>query len=300
MTFTIGEFKDGSECLDIYLQALAQKLNSNQEFIPDNSFTVETTFIHTPAPGSGNGKRYKPSSAAVPGIVKMSRIPIKNKDKLCCAWAIVTMKALIDANGNTRDHHYHNLKQGYPVQERLANELHRLAGVPEGPCGISELQKFQAALPEHQIKVLSVTPPHVLMTIRMGVTRLRDSSTNHTSVINAIRGTITMIMKIIPAMVNGVHLVIKRTAWISQRLNDRWVWANSLHPLLFAVCIIDPFPVKTVTLTIFIVVVKIFLLSVTLCLECCKTYEAKPRKRSHRGDRKSSDHICGLGLVPHL
>ena len=127
MTFTIGEFKDGSERLDIYLQALVQKLNSNQEFIPDNSFTVETTFIHTPAPGSGNGKHYKPSSAAVPGIVKMSRVPIKNKDKLFCAWAIVTMKALIDANGNTRDHHYHNLKQGYPVQERLANELHRLA-----------------------------------------------------------------------------------------------------------------------------------------------------------------------------
>ena len=53
------------------------------------------------------------------------------------------MKALIDANGNTRDHHYHNLKQGYPVQQREAQALHRLAGVPEGPCGIPELTLFE-------------------------------------------------------------------------------------------------------------------------------------------------------------
>jgi len=73
-TFTVREFEDGSERLDTYLQALAQKLNSNQEFTPDDSFTVESTFIYTPSPGSGNGKRYKPSSAAVRGIVKHSRI----------------------------------------------------------------------------------------------------------------------------------------------------------------------------------------------------------------------------------
>jgi len=141
------------ERLDTYLQAMAQKLNSNQEVTPDDSFTVETTFIHTSSPGSGHGKRYKPSSASVRGIVKHSRITIKNKYELCCARAIVTMKALIDANGNTRDRHYHNFKQGYPVQEREAQALHRLAGVHEGPCGISELQKFQAVLPGYQIKV---------------------------------------------------------------------------------------------------------------------------------------------------
>ena len=56
-----------------------------------------------------------------------------------------------------------NLKQGYPVQERLAKELHRLAGVPEGPCGISELQKFQEVLPDYQIKVISIDPPHMLI-----------------------------------------------------------------------------------------------------------------------------------------
>ena len=163
MTFTMSEFEEGSDRLDTYLQALSSRLNSNQAFEADDSFTVETTFIRTPAPGSGNGKRYKPSSAAVRGIVKTSRVSIKNRDELCCARAIVTMKALVDANGNTGDRHYKNLKQGYPVQKREAQELHRLAGVPEGPCGISELQKFQEVLPDYQIKVMSIDPPHVLI-----------------------------------------------------------------------------------------------------------------------------------------
>ena len=162
-TSTVREFEEGSERLDTYLQALASKLNSNEEFTPDDTFTMETTFIRTPEPGHGHGKRYKPSCAAVRGIVKKSRVTIKNKDDLCCARAIVTMKALVDAGGNTQDRDYKNLKQGYPVQERLAKELHRLAGVPEGPCGLHELDQFQTALPGYQIKVVSIDPPHMII-----------------------------------------------------------------------------------------------------------------------------------------
>ena len=162
-TFTVREFQEGSERLDMYLQSLAAKLNSNEEFTPDDTFTMETTFIRTPGPGSGNGKRLKPSCAAVRGLVKKSRVTIKNKDNLCCARAIVTMKALADTNEDTRNQDYHNLKQGYPVQKRLAKELHRLAGVPEGPCGIRELEHFQTALPGYQIKVMSIDPPHMII-----------------------------------------------------------------------------------------------------------------------------------------
>jgi len=117
-TFTVREFEEGSERLDTYLQSLAAKLNSNEEFTPDDTFTMETTFIPTPGRGSGNGKRYKLNKAAARGITKKSRVTIKNKDQLCCARAIVTMKALANAHGNTRDQDYYNLKQGYPVQER--------------------------------------------------------------------------------------------------------------------------------------------------------------------------------------
>ena len=103
------------------------------------------------------------------------------------------MKALVDANGNTRDRHYKNLKDSYPVQKREAQALHRLAGVPEGTCGISELQKLQAVLPGYQIKVMSIDPPHMLIfvgptpsdkiiRITMGVTRFRVFSPRVTSV----------------------------------------------------------------------------------------------------------------------
>ena len=162
-TFTVREFEEGSERLDTYLQALAAKLNSNEDFTPDDTFTVDTTFVLTPGPGRGNGKRYKPSAAAVRGIAKRSRTAIKNKDNLCCARALVTMKALADANGYTRDRDYRNLVAGYPVQERKAQDLHRLAGVPEGPCGLPELAQFQTALPGYQIKVLSIDPPHMMI-----------------------------------------------------------------------------------------------------------------------------------------
>ena len=64
-TFSVQEFEDGSDRLDTYLHALSAKLNSNEEFALDDSFTMEMTFIHTPGPGSGHGNRYKPSTAAI-------------------------------------------------------------------------------------------------------------------------------------------------------------------------------------------------------------------------------------------
>ena len=124
---------------------------------------METTFIRTLGRGSGHGKRYKPSKAAARGIVKKSRVTIQNKDQLCYVRAIVTMKALADANGNPRDPDYYNLKRGRPDQEQKAKELYRLANVPEEPCGIPELQKFQAALPGYHIKIMSIDPPHMII-----------------------------------------------------------------------------------------------------------------------------------------
>ena len=81
---------------------------------------------------------------------------------------------------------------------------------------------------------------------------------------SAIGGTTTTITKIIPVKQNGVHLVMEGIAQISQKLNDCWVQENSFHLLLFAVSVIDPSLVRTVTLTICIVAVKTFHPSVTL------------------------------------
>ena len=55
-------------------------------------------------------------------------------------------------------HHpeYTNLLKGCPIQGKRAKELHDLVGVPEGPCGIAEIETFQAYLSDYQIVVVSV------------------------------------------------------------------------------------------------------------------------------------------------
>ena len=102
----VCKFEDGSEHLESYLQALTVKLNSNEEFKSDDTFSMETTFICTPGPGCVNGKQYKPSAAAVRGISKRSRVTFKNKSELFCTRAIVTMKACVDSG--SQDANYKN------------------------------------------------------------------------------------------------------------------------------------------------------------------------------------------------
>ena len=72
------------------------------------------------------------------------------------------MKARINGGGSA-DAHYQDMIKEYAIQARCAKELHQLAGVREGPCGIHEIKKFQEALPGYQIKVMSITPPHMII-----------------------------------------------------------------------------------------------------------------------------------------
>ena len=55
-TFTVQEFQDDSPRLRTYLQSLAEKLNSNEEFEADETFTMDMTLIRNPGRG-GCGKR---------------------------------------------------------------------------------------------------------------------------------------------------------------------------------------------------------------------------------------------------
>ena len=59
-------------------------------------------------------------------------------------------------NGIDGHRNWENLKRGLPVQLNEAKELHRLAEVPEGPCGIPELHQFQKALgSQYQLSVIA-------------------------------------------------------------------------------------------------------------------------------------------------
>ena len=109
-------------------------------------------FIHAPLPGGGDWLRSAASSLARYLESRRCFIQIKNKDRMCCARAIVTAKARVD---NHRE--WNNIRQGRHEQYLLAKELHNATEVPEDRmCGREEWVKFQGALGEdYQLKVVS-------------------------------------------------------------------------------------------------------------------------------------------------
>ena len=92
--FTVGEFLQWTARLDEMLAKLASKLNSNESFNPECSFQADVVFVSMPGPGSGRGNRYNPGRRCLDRENKKKRciITIKNRDALCCARAIVTMR----------------------------------------------------------------------------------------------------------------------------------------------------------------------------------------------------------------
>ena len=165
--FTVGEFLLRTARLDEMLRNLANKLNSNQSFNIRDGFNVQVVFVALPGPASGHRKKHNPGRMCLERENKKKRciVSIKNEDNLCCARAIVTMKAHCHReDGVDGFREWENLKRGLPVQEQQAKQLHRQAGVPEGPCGVPELQRFQHALgSEYQLLVMLRLKPFELI-----------------------------------------------------------------------------------------------------------------------------------------
>ena len=166
VNFTVGEFLNRSTRLDEMLQKLAGKLNSNEAFNPSQSFSVDVVIVRMPGKGKGR-KKNNPGQRCLDKENKRKKciIPINNQDDLCCARAIVTMKAHCHKNqGMDEFRKWENLRHGYPVQQREAQELHRQAGIDEGPCGLQELEQFQQALgSNYQLLVMARMYPFHLI-----------------------------------------------------------------------------------------------------------------------------------------
>ena len=179
--FKVGEFKTGSTRLDALMRKIAGKLNSNE------SFQLDITLLRPIGTGSGHGKQLNPGrmGVAMSRHVKTSIVEIRNSDDLCCARAIITMKALAEWKAAKKREErnevptllqklrteekearkdYETLrdtrktsKKTLQLQTALAQQLHFVAGVPKGPCGRDELETFQTYLsaqdPPFQLKV---------------------------------------------------------------------------------------------------------------------------------------------------
>ena len=161
----LNEWLHNQEYARSYLEQLARKLNSAQVVDPErDGFFVELTFVKTFGRGGKNGgKKGNQGKMAWEKMAKKKKcvIQIQNKDDLCLARGIVTMKERADEGS-----HYHNLKQGKPIQERWARLLHQEAGVPEGPCGFEELQKFQDFLGPQGYQLIVVEPSKCLVVFK--------------------------------------------------------------------------------------------------------------------------------------
>lgn len=83
---------------------------------------------------------------------KHSILQVKNNDHMCMARCIMTWKAKLD--GHLK---YSSIRKGCKIQEEIAIDLHRQAGVrTDEPCGVEEAEKFQKCLPGYQIIIISI------------------------------------------------------------------------------------------------------------------------------------------------
>ena len=150
------------------LATLARKLSSNEAFNPDRGFQVDVVFVSMPGPGSGHHKKNTILVVCV-WIEKTKKkrciVTIKNRDALCCACAIVTMRAHCHKDQVVDGfRQWDNLKRGLPVQQRQAQDLHQQVGVAEGPCGLPELRQFQQTLgSQYQLLVMTRMKPFFLI-----------------------------------------------------------------------------------------------------------------------------------------
>lgn len=150
---SLREWMEGGERARVWFDKLAKELNSSEGLDETGGEFYEEMLFVKKSRGSGRkGKKLNPGNLSCAEMLKKKRcvVQIKNKDQLCGARAIVTLKARVDENPQ-----YHELVRGRWLQGLLAKQLHKEAGVPEGPCGRDEIAQFQRHLaPECQIIVM--------------------------------------------------------------------------------------------------------------------------------------------------
>ena len=134
-------------------------LNSGQFITNDLGFSASVLFTR---PETKGGKRAGSNTGQKiwDEIAKEKRCVcrIKNKDDLCCARAIVTMREF--AKREQGEHHtFENILQDRCKNSQQLKEAKKLlaeADVPEGPCGLEDIDKFQNYLGPQGYRIIVV------------------------------------------------------------------------------------------------------------------------------------------------
>jgi len=196
INLNVNDFRTRTDRLDEMLRTLAGKLNSNEEFNPQQGFQLDIVFVEHPPPASGRGRKRQVGLKNFDQVCedKQCIIKIKNEDQLCCARAIVSMQAWADWKAkekqlkeeqskdipdqtlleslqrevkmkkNNYDYLTRKAEKSKAKQGDKAKQLHQEAGVPEGPCSYEQWKQFQDHLtPEYQLQILCGMKPFKLL-----------------------------------------------------------------------------------------------------------------------------------------
>lgn len=156
----VGAFDNEANAVEYILDCVGKILNSNEQFEMDDTFRLDVLHVDMPL---GQGRKRRGAERYADFVKnKQTVISIHNKDELCCARALVTAKAKLEDQ-----HLFDRLNKRGSIRQKLQTEmaesLHAVANVPQGPCGLPEIAKFQLALPQYQIVVIGAESNHTVI-----------------------------------------------------------------------------------------------------------------------------------------
>ena len=153
----VGNFTERAVMTQALLTQLSRVLNSGEFITCDTGFSASLLFTR-PEKKGGKGGDSPGSKIWSKMVKKRSIIKINNTDELCCARAIATMREYAKHQAN-EENTFKTICQNRgdnSQQLKEAKKLHQAASVPEGLCGLTEVEKFQDYLGPQGFRIIVV------------------------------------------------------------------------------------------------------------------------------------------------
>lgn len=140
----VGNFTERAAMTQTLLNHLSHVLNSGEFITRDTGFSASLLFMRPELKGGKGGD--SPGSKIWSKMTnKRSILKINNTDELCCARALVVMREYVKHQAG-EPNTFHTIRQNRgrnSHQLKEARLLHTQARVPEGLCGLEEIDQFQ-------------------------------------------------------------------------------------------------------------------------------------------------------------